>query len=67
MLLIVSYRLMLMIQTIHHKSEMVVAVLVGVTSFATRNLSIAVIVGILAEFVVDYYKKHVVLLDRSNA
>jgi SulP family sulfate permease len=67
MLLIVSYRLMLMIQTIQYKSEMVVAVLVGITSFVTRNLSIAVIVGILAEFVADYCKKHYVLLDRGNA
>lgn len=57
MLLIVSFRLMILVQTLDRKFEIFMAVLVGAVSFATKNLSIGLIVGLLAERVYAMYCK----------
>ena len=64
MLLIVGLRLMLLIQTLETKFEVVMAIVVGIVSFATKNLSIGVIVGLLAEGLYRLYGKQLSFLTK---
>jgi len=67
MLLIVSLRLMMLIQTLDDKFEIFAAILVGAVSFATKNLSIGLIVGVLIECAYRIYcKQFDFLLKRSK-
>ncbi|MCP4399033.1 MAG: hypothetical protein GY801_17245 [bacterium] len=57
MLLIVGLRLMLLVQSLETKFEIVMALAIGVVSFATKNLSIGVVVGMLTEGLYRLYGK----------
>lgn len=57
MLLYDSWRMMTFVQKVPGRFEMGIALLVGILSFATRNLSIALIAGFLAERAYHYYQK----------
>jgi hypothetical protein len=67
MLLIVSVRLCLLLKTLEHRRDIVVALLVGGLSFVTRNLSIAVLVGICMDTVWTYLQKRQVVLKGAES
>ena len=48
---------MILIQQLDRKFELSVAILVGIISFATKNLSIALITGLLVEYGYGVYQK----------
>ncbi len=57
MLLFDSWRMMTLVQRLDEKMEMLVAILVGVLSFAIRNLSVALAAGFLLEQGWLFYQK----------
>jgi len=57
---------MMLIQKLKIKFEWVIAIIVGIISFATRNLTIALIVGFLIERLYAYYQKRTVTDLRSR-
>jgi len=66
MLLFDAWRMMMLIQKLKIKFEWVIAIIVGIISFATRNLTIALIVGFLIERLYAYYQKRTVTDLRSR-
>lgn len=54
MLLFDSYRLSMLVKKVKDNIQLVTALLVGIISFATKNLSIALAAGIIFEFVYRY-------------
>jgi SulP family sulfate permease len=57
MLLFDSGRMILLLKKSTTPAQLVIAILVGLISFLTRNLTIALIVGLIAEKSYIYYKK----------
>ena len=57
MLLFDAWRMMMLIQKLKIKFEWIIAIVVGIISFATRNLTIALIVGFIIERLYAYFKK----------
>ncbi len=60
MLLFDSWRMMTLVQRLQERMELLVAILVGVLSFATRNLSLALAAGFLLEQGWLFYQKRIV-------
>lgn len=58
MLLFDSGRMIFLLKKIGTPAQFVVAVIVGIISFATRNISVALIAGLIIERSYLYYKKH---------
>ena len=55
MLLFDSYRMSMLVKKVKDNIQLVTALLVGIISFATKNLSIALAVGIIFEFGYRYF------------
>ena len=67
MLLFDSYRMSMLIKKVKDNIQLVTALLVGVISFATKNLSIALAAGIVFEFGYRYLvNKNVLSLKVFN-
>lgn len=57
MLLFSAWRMMLLIKELKVKFEWIIAIVVGIISFTTKNLTIALIVGFLIERLYIFYKR----------
>ena len=66
MLIFDSWRMMTLIQKLPYRREMAVALMVGLVSFFTRNLSIALIAGFVLERAWNYYAKRVSIVSQES-
>ncbi|NOX38656.1 MAG: hypothetical protein GXO78_14090 [Calditrichaeota bacterium] len=66
MLIFDSWRMMTLIQKLSHRREMGVALVVGLVSFLTRNLSIALLIGFVLERAWNYYAKRVSIVSQES-
>jgi SulP family sulfate permease len=58
MLLLDSWRMIVLFKKNTVKIEMVIALMVGIISFLTRNLALALVCGIMLEIGIKFYDKH---------
>ncbi len=58
MLLLDSWRMIVLSKKNTVKIEMVIALMVGIISFLTRNLALALVCGIMLEIGIKFYDKH---------
>ncbi len=66
MLLFDSGRMVALIQRLNQKIDLLIAIIVGILSFATKNLLIAVLVGFFIEQLYRLYQKNYARLRQAE-